>query len=312
MVAAHDRTRHVGGPFDVAPGDVGFRDVAAAVGTDREHVLLRKAAGQEDQLLTLVVDERGDELLGRAIDHPDLLAGVGIVGGHGEAAREDHLPLSIDLAEDGRAIASRFVRAVRLPDRRSGLLVEGDEVGVAVVIAVDDDLAIPEHGARAIAVFAGESSGTRFPQLLPGEIVGRDEHLRLVEKADVDRFPVRHRRARSVAVEPVNLLHRRFEDDLAPEDLAADAVEAEEGAFALFGGDEKDPVLPDHRRGVADPGDRRLPQRVRRGVELHRQIGSLRDRAVAARTTPARPIFRGGEGAGEENEEEKVDEAYHG
>jgi len=113
-----------------------------------------------------------------------------------------------------------------------------------------------------------------------------------------------------VAVEPVDLLHRRFEDDLAPEDLSAGAIEAEEGAFALFGGDEKDPVLPDHRRGMADPGDRRLPDRVGRGIEFHRQIGSISDRAVAARTTPPRPVFRSGEGAGEE--QEKRGKADHG
>ena len=146
IISDDDGARDVGGADGVAPGDVGLRDIAAAVRANREDVLLREATGKKEELVLLVVDKGGDELLGRAVDDPELLTRVGIVARYRETALEQHLDAPVDLADDGGAVASRFVRAVRFQDRLAGFLIEGDEVGIAVVVAVDDDLAVPEDG----------------------------------------------------------------------------------------------------------------------------------------------------------------------
>ena len=79
----------------------------------------------------------------------------------------------------GVDVAAGLVLAVDLPASLAGRSVEGHQVGVAVVIAVDDHLVFEQHRATAIAVLAGESARADEPLLLAGEVVGRHDHLGL-------------------------------------------------------------------------------------------------------------------------------------
>ena len=77
-------------------------------------------------------------------------------------------------------------------------------------------------------MLAREGSRLGSPEFFALEIIGGDEHSRLVEEAHVDGLTVGHWRARGMTVEPVDLLERGLENDLAPENLSAEAIKAEE------------------------------------------------------------------------------------
>lgn len=153
------------------------------------HVLLRKATGHEEELDLFVVNDGGDKLPGCPVNDPELIAGIGIIARHGKAPGKNHLGPPVDFPDGGGAIASLFVRAICFPDLLSGLLIEGDEVGVSIVVAIDDHLFVPENGAGAVAVLAGEGAGAGFPEFVPFEIEGGDEHVFPSRKLTKISFP---------------------------------------------------------------------------------------------------------------------------
>ena len=147
-----DGAGDVGRVFASVPDDVGVGDVAAAGWVDGHHMKGRKAAGHVD--VFPVVNRGGDVLLGGSVDDPVLFAGIGIVGGDAFAPGNDQLVSAFNSADNGCAVAAGFVGARCFPNRLAGLFIEADEVGVAVVVAIDDDLVFPKNRAGAIAVAA--------------------------------------------------------------------------------------------------------------------------------------------------------------
>ena len=64
-----------------------------------------------------------------------------------------------DGPDDRRAVAPRVVGAHGLPEGPTRPAVKGDQVGRAVVIAVEDDLVAPQGGAGTVPVPTGERAG---------------------------------------------------------------------------------------------------------------------------------------------------------
>ena len=87
-----------------------------------------------------------------------LLACARVIAGHALAAREDHLRAPAEVANDRRDIAACFVGAIDLPDGLAGLAVKRDDIGVAVVIAVDDHHVLPQLWAATKSMHAGEAA----------------------------------------------------------------------------------------------------------------------------------------------------------
>lgn len=152
VAVGDDGAGDVGGVLASVPDDVGVGDITAAGGINGHHVEGRKAAGHVD--VFPVVNRGGDVLIGGAVDDPVLFAGIGIVGGDAFAPGNDQLVSAFNSADDGCAVAAGFVGTRCFPNRLAGLFVETDEVGVAVVIAIDDDFVFPKNRAGAIAVAA--------------------------------------------------------------------------------------------------------------------------------------------------------------
>ena len=104
----------------------------------------------------------------------------------------------------------------------AGRLVEGDDVAVAVLVAVDDDRVLVEHRRRAEAVDrrrTGPATSAR-PRCRRSRSRRRLHGPcgRWVEEGDEDVLAVGRRRGAGVAVEVVQLLQRGGDDLLLPED----------------------------------------------------------------------------------------------
>src|SRR5438132_10652066 len=124
------------------------------------------------------------------------------------------------------------------------------------MITVQNDLVLVKNRRTAKAVHAGKRTGPDRPSLLPVKVVRGGEHLVAIEEGDIHQFAISRRRARSKAVERVLVLQRRVEDGLFPAEVARLAVKAEQqtGLGIRVGGDGKDTVSLDDRRGVAETG----------------------------------------------------------
>ena len=101
------------------------------------HVVVGKSGCHEEQVA--IENHRGDELLRRAVDLPMLFSIVRIVTDDAFAARHHHLSTAGNFANDRRHIAARLVLAIYFPERFPGLTIERNEVGIAVVVSVNDD-----------------------------------------------------------------------------------------------------------------------------------------------------------------------------
>lgn len=126
------------------PDDVGFCYVASAIGADDLHIAVGEAAGHKE--VFAVIYERSDVLLGRAIDYPVLFSVVGIVACDTQASGKYHLVSPVDVADDGCAVTSSIVGAGSFPESFAGIAVQGNDIGGAVVVSVDDDFVLPENG----------------------------------------------------------------------------------------------------------------------------------------------------------------------
>ena len=150
--------------------------------------------------MPLVVHQRGDKLFGRPLDHPITRAISGIVTGHAFVAGQDHLSAAAQLANDRHAIASGVVFAHRLPKRDSISATQCHNIGITIVIAIDNDLVSEQHRRTAKTVHAMERPWAHDPPLFPGKIVSRHEHLIVIQKCHIDQFAVGCGRARGMAV----------------------------------------------------------------------------------------------------------------
>ena len=104
---------------------------------------------------------------------------------------------------------------------------------------------------------------------------------------------VGRRRARGLAVERVFFFEGRLEDDFLPEDPAGVALQAKQDALFAFGqaGDGEQFVFPNDWGRMAQAGYFRSPGYVARRGPMHRRL-FFKAGAIAARSTPARPVFR--------------------
>ena len=150
-------------------------DITGAVRLDRQDVPLGIPAGHKH--VFAVVDHRRDKLLGRPVHDPVPLAVARVVARHRQTAGEDHLRTATDLADDRRDVAARPVFTQRPPAFPAGLAVECDNVGIPIVVAVDNHEVLKQNRAGVEAMRAHEVADIGFPFLIPMEIVGRDDNL---------------------------------------------------------------------------------------------------------------------------------------
>src|SRR5262249_24465585 len=170
--------------------------------------------------------------------------------------------------------------------------VQGDEVALGVLVAVEDDGVLVEDRRTAKAVTRQHLAGRGAPHFLAVEVVAHDDHVGLLQEGDPDMLAVGGGRGAGVAVEAVLLFEGSAEDCLLPEDLAVVAVEAGEdaGQLILDAPGHEDSITPDDGRGVAVTGQPGLPADVVGVAELRRDAGLFRG-AVAAWAAPAGPVF---------------------
>ena len=251
QVASGDDGRgDIGGAASRAPSDVSVGDVALAAGPYCEGVPLRVAAGRKD--VFPVVNHRRNKLLSGAIDNPVAFAVARIVTGDTKTAGEDHLSDAVDLANDWRDVAAGFVFAPGSPTLPTGFAIERDEIGIAIVVSVEDQQIFKKHGASVEAMRADEVSDICFPLFVSVQVVGgnddfagsdealgayiwRDDLVSLgAHERDVNLFAVCGRSARGAAVEPMNRFWWRLHNISLPDCLAAESVNAEQDPFVLF------------------------------------------------------------------------------
>ena len=251
VTSGNDGRGYIGGAASRAPSDVSVGDVALAAGPYCEGVPLRVAAGRKD--VFSIVNHRRNKLLSRAIDNPVALAVARIVTGNTKAAGEDHLSDAVDLADDRRDVAAGFVFAPGSPTFPAGLAIERDEIGVAIVVSVEDHQIFKKHRASVEAMRADEVADVCFPLFVSVQVVGSNDDFTGSDEAlgayirrdylvslgaherDVNLFAVCGRSAGGTAVEAMNRFWWRLHNISLPNCLAAEPVEAEQDAFVLFG-----------------------------------------------------------------------------
>ena len=245
-----NRRWYVGRAAVGPPGDVGLRDVAFSIRTNRQDVPLRKTSCNEEKLA--VVDHRGHELFCRSIHDPVAPAGGGVVARDRFAAGEHHLGAAGDFTDDGGDVAAGLVLALDPPAFLTGFAFKSDNVGVSIMIPVDDDEILVEDRAGVEAVGADELSDFRLPLQLSIEIIGddedgaggdgtrgadvgrRDRAAIDLEEGRVDQLAIGGGSAGGAAVESMDGLERGLEDCLSPADGAVVAVETEQYPFCLL------------------------------------------------------------------------------
>ncbi len=268
LAAFNNGRGHVADAFIGPPDDVGIGDIAAAVGLDGEEMVLRKATGHVEQACLLTEDEGCDELLGRAVNDPKELTGAGIVAGDAFATGEDHLGAACDVADERDAVTAGIVGPGDAPELFTVSFGKGDDVTIAVVVAVDDDSVFKDDGAGAEAVLAGEKAGADLPKLFSTKVVRGDDDgafgdfsfgdgasvgsacdigFAVVEEGGEDALSVAGGGAGSLAVELVDALDGSFNHGGLPKGLARGAVDADEDAVLglLNGCDDEEAVFAD-------------------------------------------------------------------
>src|SRR5262249_17399762 len=128
------------------PGNVRIGDIATAVGANAKDMKGRKTGGHEKQLV--VIDHGGNELFRRPLDTPVASAIVRVEADDFFAARENHLRSAANFANDWCDVTAGLIAARRSPNGLPRLFVEGHDIRIAIVIAVDDDEVLVDHGAR--------------------------------------------------------------------------------------------------------------------------------------------------------------------
>jgi len=147
------------------------------------------------------------------------------------------------------------------------LAIERDEIGVAIVVAVEDYQIFKKHGASVKAMRADEVADVCFPLFVSVQIVGGDDDFAGSDEAlgayirrddpvtlgaherDVNLSAVCGRSAGGTAVESMNRFWWRLHNVSLPDCLAAEPVEAEQDASVLFGkaAGEENLVAPNDR-----------------------------------------------------------------
>ena len=256
------------------------------------------------------VDWRGYKLFGRPIDHPMTGPISRIVAGHEFVSGKHHLPPAIEVADDRRAIAASMILAGRFPEGSSIGPGKGDQIRVAVVIAIQDHLVFKENGRSAEAVHAFEFAWANQPLPLAIKIVGGSQHFLTVEEGDIDQFPIRGRGAGGVHVQGVLLFQGCGQDGPGPEDASSLAILAKQLPFFCVGQgcDREDSVVKDNWGGVPRAGEGCLPNQVAGTAPMDWNC-RLEAGAIAARSAPAWPIFgsRVDGGRGDQGDQQQSD-----
>ncbi len=129
-----------------------MRHVTFPVGTNRNHVVRGKAACGKEQVA--IKHHRGNELFRGAFDVPNAFASRWIKAGHAEAAREHQLVAPINLPDQWRAVASRLVPPGSLPNFCTRELVQRHEIGIPIMVAIEDHGIVIEERVAAKAMGA--------------------------------------------------------------------------------------------------------------------------------------------------------------
>ncbi len=267
----------------------------APLGIDAHQVELGKASGQKEGVIE--IDQAGDVLLGRSIDEPEQIAGVGVVTGDRLAARQDQLRdsrLARGLDQDGGAVGARLVGPIDTPLFLPGVLVQGDEVGGGVLVAVEDEQVLVQDRRGAKAMHRRgvcPATSARFP-------CPRSRSRPPPCRGIAGRRPRRAcRRCRGCCWQ--KLFSRCFLSSLdwstsrSQITLPSWRFRHKQHAFRILlqAAGQEDAVAPDDRRGMALAGNGGFPEDVLGLAPLERNAG-LHGGAIQPRPTPAGPIFR--------------------
>src|SRR5579875_230246 len=258
MAACRDRRRYIGSAAVVSdsidlvgdvPADVlAVGDVALAFRTDAHQVKLWVAGRQKQHIIE--ENEAGDVLLGRAVEDPQQFAGIGVVAGDAFAAAEDklrHIRLVLGVDQNGRAVGTGAVGPIDAPALGAGFFVQSDDVGLGVLIAIEDDKVFVQDWRATKAVDRQQFAGRTHPDQFAVEIVAGYLHIGISEEGDPNVFAVGDRRGAGVTVEGVFFFQRGGEDDALPEDRTVAAIEADQDALAFIfeAGRDEDAIAPD-------------------------------------------------------------------
>ena len=186
-----------------------------------------------------------------------------------------------------------------MPERATGLGVEGQEGGGAVLVVIDvNDVAVDDRRGPG-PVLRLERPDRLLPDGVAVEVVGRQRQVLAVPEQGVDPAAVGGGGGRGERVVLVQPLERAARLRPRPGGLAGGGVEAEQHPFGAFADRRLDEqfAAADDRRGVALAGDRHGPEGalgpVERGGQLDVAAG-----AGAVGAAEAGPVGGGGRGQG--------------
>ena len=115
-------------------------DIALSIRANRHHARPVEAGAHEKQ--PVAENRPWDYRVTFAVTHPpNFVAGLGIVGADGSAARANDLFLSFDRDGQGRAERKGFLRlrlAIDLPKHLARVLVQRDDKGVSFSVTTED------------------------------------------------------------------------------------------------------------------------------------------------------------------------------
>jgi hypothetical protein len=266
------------------PGHVRIGHVAAAA---RPHEIdLAPFEAVDDSQAIASGRDGGLTASGHAFAKPQLFASGRVVCLHAFVPVDDKLGAAFRADEDGRAPAA-VVAAARAPDFFAGFLIESDEIGIAIGIAVLHNHVIDQDWAGGGAPGAFEGSEVFGPERFAGNGIGMNAAA--AEERD-DHFAVGGATGRGPAIHDVGGLGLAAPRSLLPLDLAGLAIDAEDETLIAFfeRGGEEDAIAPEDWRGLADARQRGFPDDVV-GFPLNGQA-RLRGVAVLIRPAPARPV----------------------
>lgn len=165
--------------------------------------MVGEACGHEEEVGPGVMDERGDVLFCGAVYDPEEVTVGGVITGDAHGAGDEHLGAVTGVEDGGGAVAACIIGALDSPDFGSCVLVEGDDIAIAVVVSVDDDEVVEEDGGATEAVDTIEGAGVGLPEGFTLEGESGDEHAVDIEEGGKDLFPVGGGGAGGVAIEAV-------------------------------------------------------------------------------------------------------------
>ncbi len=305
-----DWRRHVTTNVGDMPIDMGVGDITLSVASNCHDVIRGKPGTHVEPFA--IEDHGGNELFRRTLDGPDRVPGSRLQTDDALTSGHHQLILAGNISNDGRNIAASLVNSFGVPNSFAGRFFQAENVGISVVVSIDDHQILIQDRITAEAVSAHEMTDGPRPYQFALEIVAGYQNFTGRHGPRVADIWRGYRRSINLqkrdeymhavgcwctgckAIQAVFGFQERCDHRLPPKFGPRIAIETEKQSITgiLETSSDKYLVLPYDGCRVPDSRDCGFPGNVlvRRPVPLDGYI-QFAAATVASRSTPAGPIF---------------------